>query len=97
VTIEKNDFGSRRETKLEILLGFGIVLSEEDIAFGIEHGLIIKESTLKRSALKGKLEWSSKRTLYAHFYNKNKYMDMLIKLIAKERHKQVISERESYD
>lgn len=97
VTVEKNDFGSRRETRLEILLGFGFVLSEEDIAFGVEQGLITKESTLKHSAFKGKLTWSSKRTLYENYYNKNKYMSLLQQKITKERHKAVISERESYD
>lgn len=97
ITVEKNDFGSRRETKIEILFGFGIVLSEEDIAFGVEHGIITKEGAKKHSAIGGKVTWNSKRTLYQLYWSKNKYVEILNKKIAKERHKQVIAERESYD
>lgn len=97
VSVEKNDFGSRRETIIEILMGFGIVLSKADIEFGVEQGLITKSGKLKHEAFNGKLSWSSKRTLYQHYYNKNKLMMMLHKQIAKARHEQVVEERESYD
>jgi len=97
VSVEKNDFGSRRETNIEILMGFGMVLSAEDITFGVEHGIIEKEGALKHSAMKGKVSWSSKRTLYQLYWSKNKYMEIIHKKITKQRHQQVIEERESYD
>ncbi len=97
MVIEKNDFGSRRETRAEILLGFGIVLNEEDIKFGIEEGVIEKVSAKKMSALGGKITWSSKRTFYDLYKTKNKFLPILHKKITKLRHQQVINERESYE
>lgn len=97
VSVEKNDFGSRRDTVIEILLGFGIVLSKEDIAFGVEQDIIKKESATKYSALGGKMDWKSKRTFYEHYYNRNPALKILHKQITKARHAQVIADKESYD
>lgn len=97
VEIEKNDFGSRRETKLEILMGHGLVLNQTDIDFGVEMGVIEKSGAKKYEAFNGKLTWNSKRTLYQLYWNRNKHLQLLHKKIAKFRHEQVINERESYD
>lgn len=94
VKIVKNDFGSRKKTHIEILLGNGLVLSKEDIAYGVERGIIKKEGALKHTYMK--VSWKSKRTFY-ELYNPNKpeikFMNLLVNRIAKERHKDILELR----
>ena len=92
VKVVKNDFGSRKKTDIMILLGHGIVLSDEDIDFGIEQG-IIEQKTKTILSFKGKLEWRSKRTLFELYENGDKLLALMTKLIMKARHKQIIDER----
>jgi len=91
VKIVKNDFGGRKETKLEILLGKGLVLSEADIAFGVESGIIKKESAKKMTFMN--ISWMSKRTFYNLYYKEQKVMNVLHMKIHSARHKQVLHER----
>ena len=92
VKVIKNDFGSRKRTRLIILLGRGIVLSDEDIQFGIDEGIIEQKSKTVLS-FKGKLEWRSKRTFFDLYENGDKLLALMTKLIMKARHKQIIDER----
>jgi RecA/RadA recombinase len=92
VKVVKNDFGSRKETKLLILLGRGILLSDEDIAFGVEEGIIDKKSATVFS-YKGKMEWRSKRTFFALYEEENKMLNLMTKQIMKARHQQTKDER----
>lgn len=89
----KNDFGSRRKTEIEILLGVGIVLSEADIAYGVEKCIITQESKTKFNALRGKIAWSSKRTFYNQYEKNGKLMRLLYKLILKARHNDTLQEK----
>jgi RecA/RadA recombinase len=91
VKVIKNDYGSRRKTTLEILLGRGIVLSEGDIAFGVEQGIIKKEGAKKMSF--SSVSWISKRTFYKQYEDNSKIMNLLHKKIHAARHKQVEQER----
>lgn len=91
VKIVKNDFGSRRKTVLEILLGKGIVLSENDIEYAIKNKIIKKESAKKMSFMN--ISWISKRTFYNLYYEKPKIMRILYDKINKSRHKDVLNER----
>lgn len=87
----KNDFGSRKKTHIEILLGMGLVLSKEDIAYGVQKGIIKKEGALKHTFMK--ISWKSKRTFYEHYDPKSagyKTMGLLIKRVTKERHKDIM-------
>lgn len=86
VKVIKNDFGSRRPTDVEILLGYGIVLSEDEIAFGIESGIIEKVSAKKHSFLGGKLTWSTKREFYDLYISGNKFLPILQKKIRNAYH-----------
>ena len=43
VKVVKNDFGSRKKTDIRILLGYGIILSEDDINYALETGILQKE------------------------------------------------------
>lgn len=93
VKVIKNDFGSRKQTDLMILLGRGVVLSDEDIEFGVDEGIIEKKSKTVFS-FKGKMEWRSKRTFFQLYEEDNKLLPLMTKLIMKARHNQVKSERE---
>lgn len=93
VAIEKNDFGGRRTTDIEIFLGFGVVLNKGDIEYAIEKGIIKKESALKHSFMNDKLKWSSKREFYQLYKNHNKLLRILHTKIMQERHKDVLSDK----
>ena len=92
IKIVKNDFGSRKKTTIEILLGKGIILSEQDIKLGIEAGIIKKEGKLKHTF--GKISWNSKRTFYDLYSNEPKQMEILRKKIHSAVHKLIIENRE---
>lgn len=90
VKVLKNDFGSRKATNLEILLSYGIILSEEDIAYGVEKGIIKKLSAKKHSFMDDKLAWSSKREFYLLYENGNKFLNILQNKLLAEAHKDVL-------
>lgn len=87
VKVIKNDFGSRQKTYIRILLGYGIILSEEDIDYAVERGIIQKPSKTVYTALNGKLRWKSDRGLYQLYYDQNPLLDTLGKVITASRHR----------
>jgi RecA/RadA recombinase len=95
IKVVKNDFGSRRKTKTEILLGVGFVLSEPDILFAVEQGIIKKEGVKKFTFNNGKVTWNSKRTFYELYKTSSKMMLLLNQKVMKARHSKVIEEKES--
>lgn len=88
----KNDFGSRRKTKITILLGYGIILSDEDINYAVEKGIVKKKSATVFDFM-GKMQWKSKRTFFDLYYERNKFLDILTKKITEARHDDVMEER----
>lgn len=94
VYAEKNDFGSRKVTEIEILLGYGVVLSANDIEYAINKGILKAPSVQKRSFMNDKLKWSSKRDFYNLYKEHNKFLPILHKKIMNERHKDMIAEKE---
>jgi RecA/RadA recombinase len=92
IKVIKNDFGSRKKTIVEILLGKGFVLSEDDIEFAVEQGIIKKEGAKKH--VFGKVTWNTKRTFYNNYHNDPKTMEILHKKVHSARHKQILQERE---
>lgn len=93
IKVVKNDFGSRRKTRVEILLGHGFVLNKNDIDYGIQKGIIKKEGALKHAFMN--ISWKSKRTYYDLYKNPKtvKIMNLLTDKIGKERHKDIMTER----
>ena len=85
VKVVKNDFGSRRKTYIRILLGYGIILSEEDIEYAVERGILTKPSKTVYSFMNGKLKWKSDRELYQLYYDHNPLIRTLEKVIFKAR------------
>lgn len=83
VKVVKNDFGSRKKTDIRILLGYGIILSNEDIEYALETGILKKEGAKKMSFMNGKLTWSTPRELFNHYYEHNKFLKVLHSKIKK--------------
>ena len=77
VKVVKNDFGSRKKTDIAILLGYGIILSDEDIEYALENGILVKEGAKKISFMKGKLSWSSPREYYKLYQEHNPLLNVL--------------------
>ena len=93
VKTEKNDFGSRRNTEIEILFGYGTVLSPDDISYAIEKG-ILKQEGKQKITFMNKLTWNSKRTYYALYENRDPLLRILINKVYAERAKDTIAEKE---
>lgn len=93
VKVVKNDFGSRKETVIEILLGKGIVLSQEDIDYAVELGIVDKVSARKYSFMDGKMTWNSKRTFYKLYEDNNPFLKILHKKLRNEVKKDIIASK----
>lgn len=95
VKVIKNDFGSRKKTDIRILLGYGIILSEEDIEYAVETGILKREGKKKVSFLNGKLSWSTPRELFKHYQEHNKFLNVLHNKIKKSMQGDLIELRKS--
>ena len=93
VKIVKNDFGSRKPTIIEIMLGYGVVLSQNDIDFALEHDILEQEGAKKISFMNDKLKWSTKREFYQNYIDENKCLPLLHKKIMELRHKMVLESK----
>lgn len=93
VKVVKNDFGSRQVTIIEILLGYGIVLSENDIEYAVKKGILKQESKTKFSFFNDKMTWKSKREFYNLYRNGDKFLPILYKKIKDARHKDVLASK----
>lgn len=82
VRVVKNDFGSRKKTDIRILLGYGVILSQEDIDYAISEGILKKEGAKKVTFL-NKISWSSPRELFNLYYEHNKLLSVLHTKITK--------------
>lgn len=95
VKVVKNDFGSRKATDIRILLGYGIILSQEDIDYALETGILQKEGAKKVSFMKGKLSWSSPRELFKLYQEHNKLLTVLHNKIKKSMQNDLIDLKKS--
>ena len=95
VKVVKNDFGSRKKTDIRILLGYGIILSQEDIDYALEAGIIKKEGAKKMTFMNGKLVWSSPRELFKHYYSHNKFLKVLHNKIKRSMEADLVALKES--
>lgn len=86
----KNDFGTRQKTDLRILFGYGIILSDNEIMYAIEKGILQKEGVRKISFMNGKLSWKSDKELFALYYNHNPLLKVLYKKIKNAYEKDLI-------
>lgn len=96
VKVVKNDFGFRRKTTVRILLGEGIILSDDDIQYAVEKGIIKKEGVRKLSFLNGKISWQSPRDFYNLYHNRNKFLPILTQKIRKAMEQDLLKEKAKY-
>lgn len=83
VKVVKNDFGSRRKTEIRILLGYGVILSDEDIEYALETGILTQEGKRKICFMGGKLSWDTPRKLFQLYYERNPLLTVLHNKIRK--------------
>ena len=95
VKVVKNDFGSRKKTDIRILLGYGIILSQDDIDYALENGILKKEGAKKVSFMNGHLSWSSPRELFNLYYEHNKMLKVLHNKIKKSMQSDLVALKES--
>jgi len=93
--VEKNDYGSRRSTDIEILLGKGVVLSEQDIEYALNKNIlkIVKVKKTEKIDFMGKLQWANKKEFYDNYWDNNKFIPLLTSKILKCRHEDVLKEK----
>lgn len=96
VKVVKNDFGSRKKTDIRILLGYGIILSDEDIDYALETGILKKEGAKKISFMNGKLKWSSPREFFKLYTEHNKFIGILHTKIKSSMQKDLMKLKKSY-
>lgn len=96
VKVVKNDFGSRKKTNIRILLGYGIILSDEDIEYALESGILQKEGAKKISFMNGKLSWKSPREFFQLYYDHNKFLTVLHTKIKSAMQKDLLKIKSSY-
>lgn len=90
VKVIKNDFGSRKKTDIRILLGEGVILSQNDIDYAIEVGILKKEGARKISFMNGKLSWSTPREFFELYRSRNKFLPVLHTKIKKSMQKDLL-------
>ena len=93
VKVVKNDFGSRKKTDIRILLGYGVILSQEDIDYALETGILTQEGKKKVSFMGGKLSWSSPRELFKLYTERNPLLTVLHAKIRKAMQKDLIEQK----
>lgn len=97
VKVIKNDFGSRKKTEIRILLGEGIILSQNDIDYALETGILKKEGAKKVSFMNGKLTWSTPREFFQLYHDKNKFLPILHSKIRKSMQKDLLDIKAKYN
>lgn len=90
VKVIKNDFGSRKKTEIRILLGEGVILSQNDIDYALEVGILKKEGARKISFMNGKLSWSTPREFFELYRQRNKFLPVLHTKIKKSMQKDLL-------
>lgn len=97
VKVIKNDFGSRKKTDIRILLGEGVILSQNDIDYAIESGILKKEGAKKVTFMNGKLSWSTPREFFQLYHDRNKFLPVLHKQIQKAMQKDLLELKAKYN
>lgn len=97
VRVIKNDFGSRKKTEIRILLGEGIILSQSEINYALETGILKKEGARKITFMNGKLSWSTPREFFQLYRNKNKFLPVLHSKIRKAMQKDLLEIKAKYN
>lgn len=97
IKVVKNDFGSRKTTEIRILLGEGVILSQDDIDYALERGILKLEGKKKITFLNGKLSWSSPREFFNLYHERNKLLKILHTKIRKSMQQDLLDIKAKYN
>lgn len=97
VKVVKNDFGSRKNTEIRILLGEGVILSQEEIEYALERGILQLEGKKKITFMNGKLSWSSPREFFQLYYDRNKFLKVLHQKVRKSLQADLLELKAKYN
>lgn len=97
IKVVKNDFGSRKTTEIRILLGEGVILSQDDIDYALERGILKLEGKKKITFLNGKLSWSSPREFFNLYHERNKLLKVLHTKIRKSMQQDLLDIKAKYN
>lgn len=97
IKVVKNDFGSRKTTEIRILLGEGVILSQDDIDYALERGILKLEGKKKITFLNGKLSWSSPRDFFNLYHERNKLLKVLHTKIRKSMQQDLLDIKAKYN
>lgn len=88
VKVIKNDFDSPgKEIPIEIKYGHGVILSEQDIEFGVAANII--DAPTKKVRQYGSLRWSTKAQFYSFYDEAEPELEELHDKLMKAAHKEV--------
>jgi recombination protein RecA len=97
VHIIKSDYGGIREKfDLEMIYGYGFVLSAEDLKFGLQNGFLEKfgMNGCKYPAMN--ISWMTRKQLLEMYSGKNTKLELLRLKLLKAAHDQVIKDRAKF-
>lgn len=97
IKVVKNDFGSRKTTEIRILLGEGVILSQDDIDYALERGILKLEGKKKITFLNGKLSWSSPREFFSLYHERNKLLKVLHTKIRRSMQQDLLDIKAKYN
>ena len=66
-------------------------LSQDDIDYALENGILKKEGVKKMSFMNGKLTWSTPREFFKLYYNHDKLLGVLTKKIKKSMQEDLLA------
>lgn len=90
----KSDFNSQlEEIEIEIMLGKGVILNDDELEFAVEEGILEKNGKNGYSFMNGKLKWNNRPELYDLYEKENKLLSILEKKIVKAAHDRVLEYR----
>ena len=73
------------------------MLSENDIQYALENGILKQEGKKKITFLGGKLSWSSPREFFQLYYDRNKYLSILSAKIRKSMQADLLDIKAKYN
>lgn len=97
IHIIKSDYGGIREKfDVEMIYGYGFVLSSEDLKFGMQKGFLEKYGALGCKYPAMNISWMTRKNLLELYNQRNPKLEVLRLKLMREAHEQVIKDRAKF-
>lgn len=97
VNIIKSDYGGIKEKfDVEMIYGFGFVLSADDVSFGLNGGYLEKYGVLGCKYNSGGISWMTRKNLLELYNQRSPKLELLRLRLLKSAHDQVIKDRAEF-